>query len=124
EWCGGGMASTAEDLARWAKALYEGRAFDPSLLPQVLNGVPAKLGPGTKYGLGVIIQPTRLGKSYGHRGFFPGYITEMMYFPDHKFAIAVQVNTSVPHATAKPLASFITDLAEIVMSGSAKSEIR
>jgi D-alanyl-D-alanine carboxypeptidase len=115
EWCGGGMASTTEDLARWAKALYEGRAFDRSLLREMLDGVPAKLGPETKYGLGVIIRPTALGISYGHSGFFPGYITEMIYFPEHKFAVAVQVNTSVPRATGKPLSRFIGDLAAIIV---------
>jgi D-alanyl-D-alanine carboxypeptidase len=114
EWCGGGMASTTEDLARWAKALYEGRAFDPSLLRQMLDGVPAKLGPEAKYGLGVIIRPTALGISYGHSGFFPGYITEMIYFPEHKFAVAVQVNTSAPRATGKPLSRFISELAAII----------
>jgi D-alanyl-D-alanine carboxypeptidase len=115
EWCGGGMASTTEDLARWAKALYEGRAFDRSLLGEMLDGVPAKLGPEAKYGLGVIIRPTALGISYGHSGFFPGYITEMIYFPEHKFAVAVQVNTSVPRATGKPLSRFIGDLAAIIV---------
>jgi len=114
EWCGGGMASTTEDLARWAKALYEGRAFDPSLLRQMLDGVPAKLGPEAKYGLGVIIRPTASGITYGHSGFFPGYITEMIYFPEHKFAVAVQVNTSAPRATGKPLSRFINDLAAII----------
>ena len=94
EWTGGGIASTSEDLARWAKALYEGRAFDPSLLPQAVDGVPSRLGPNTRYGLGVMIRTTPLGTSYGHSGFFPGYLTEMMYFPDTKVAIAVQVNSS------------------------------
>ena len=94
------MASTAADLAKWAKTLYEGKAFDPSLLPQMLDGVPAKLGPNTKYGLGVIIRQTPLGASYGHSGFFPGYLTDMMYFPDSKITIAVQVNTSVTQASA------------------------
>ena len=115
EWCGGGMASTSEDLARWAKAMYEGRAFDRSMLPQMFEGVPARLGPEAKYGLGVIIRPTAHGLSYGHSGFFPGYITEMMYFPDHKLAVAVQVNTSVPRATVKPLTAFIADFVEIVL---------
>ena len=94
EWTGGGIASTPEDLARWGKALYEGRAFDPSLLPQALDGVPARLGPNVRYGLGVMLRPTALGATYGHSGFFPGYLTEMMYFPDMKTAIAVQVNSS------------------------------
>jgi D-alanyl-D-alanine carboxypeptidase len=115
EWCGGGFASTTEDLAKWAMALYQGRAFDPSLMPEFLRGVPAKLGPEAKYGLGVIIKPSRFGVTYGHSGFFPGYITEMAFFPDHKIAIAVQVNTSTPRAAGRPLARVIADLAEVVI---------
>ncbi len=114
EWTGGGIASTAEDLARWAKALYEGRAFDPSLLPEMLDAVPAKLGPNTKYGLGVIVRQTPLGPGCGHSGFFPGYLTEMMYFPETRIAVAVQVNTSVPRAVGRPLIQIVYDLAQIV----------
>lgn len=116
EWTGGGMASTAEDLARWASLLYEGKVFERALLAKMIEGVPARLGPEAKYGLGVIIRPTALGVTYGHSGFFPGYITEMLYFPDAKLAIAMQVNTSVPRSTGKPLARFITELAEIVIN--------
>jgi D-alanyl-D-alanine carboxypeptidase len=62
EWAGGGYATTAEDLARWAKALYEGGAFDASLMPEVLDGVEAPgLGRGVRYGLGVIVRDTPLG---------------------------------------------------------------
>jgi D-alanyl-D-alanine carboxypeptidase len=89
EWTGGGVASTSEDLARWAKDLYEGRAFDESMLEMLLDGVPARLGRGTEYGLGVIIRPTPLGTSWGHSGFFPGYLTEVAYFPEHRLAVAV-----------------------------------
>lgn len=116
EWTGGGIASTTADLARWAKILYEGKAFEPALLSRMLEGVPARLGGEAQYGLGVIIRPTALGIAYGHSGFFPGYITEVMYFPEAKAAIAVQVNTSVPRATVKPLGRFITELAEIIVN--------
>ena len=116
EWTGGGWATTSEDLARWAKMMYEGKAFDPSLLPVMLDGVPAKLGRDTKYGLGVIIRPTQAGTSYGHSGFFPGYMTDMMYFPDHKIAVAVQVNTSVPQDLGKPLGRVAVEIAQVVMS--------
>ncbi len=81
EWTGGGLATTALDLARWAKLLYEGKVVDPSLMDDLLDGVPAKLGPETKYGLAVIIRPTAHGITYGHSGFMPGYQTDMMYFP-------------------------------------------
>ncbi|HKO99154.1 MAG TPA: serine hydrolase domain-containing protein [Pyrinomonadaceae bacterium] len=114
EWTGGGIASTASDLARWARLLYEGKAFEKSLLDRMLEGVPAKLGPEAKYGLGVIIRPTPLGISFGHSGFFPGYITEAMYFPQIKTAVAVQVNTSVPRATPKSLRAFIVELAQVI----------
>jgi D-alanyl-D-alanine carboxypeptidase len=95
EWTGGGIYSTTEDLARWGKMLYESKAFDSSMLKLMLdNAVPAKLGKDVKYGLGVIIRQTPLGVAYGHSGFFPGYLTEMLYFPAYKICVAVQINSS------------------------------
>ena len=114
EWTGGGWASTGEDLARWAKLMYEGKAFDASLVPVMLEGVPSKLGRDVKYGLGVIIRPTQAGTAYGHSGFFPGYMTDMMYFPEQKIAIAVQVNTSVPQDLGKPLGRVLVEAAALI----------
>ena len=102
EWAGGGYAMTSAELARWAKALYEGRAFDAALLPRMLDGVPAPgLGRNVRYGLGVILTTTDLGPGWGHSGFFPGYLTEMRYYPDHRFAVALQFNTSVGRAIGR-----------------------
>ena len=116
EWTGGGVASTSEDLARWAKGLYEGRAFDESMLEMLLDGVPARLGRGTEYGLGVIIRPTPLGASWGHSGFFPGYLTEVAYFPEHRLAVAVQMNSSdMGHIRLRPW-QILVQLAETVIS--------
>ena len=115
EWTGGGYASTAHDLARWAKMIYEGKAFSPDLLPQVLEGVPAAmLGRETRYGLGAIIRKTQAGTSYGHSGFFPGYMTDMMYFPEHRVAVAVQVNTSVGRSLGKPLSRVLVEVMEVI----------
>ena len=96
EWTGGGIYSTSRDLAKWGKMLYEGKVFDPEMLTVMENGVEAKmLGPNTYYGLGVIIrQSQKYGAIYGHSGFFPGYMTEMCYFPKYHMAFAVQTNTS------------------------------
>jgi D-alanyl-D-alanine carboxypeptidase len=116
EWTGGGFASTSHDLARWAKMIYEGKAYSADLLPQVLDGVPAPmLGRESKYGLGVIIRKLPTGEtSYGHSGFFPGYLTDVMYFPDSKIAIAVQVNTSVGRSLGKPLSRILLEMMEAV----------
>ena len=123
EWTGGGYASTSQDLARWAKLMYEGKAYDPALLPQVLDGVAAPmLGKETKYGLGVIIRQTQAGRSYGHSGFFPGYLTDMMYFPDERIAIAVQVNTSVGKDLGKPLGRVLVEMFQIVSPKTASTQ--
>ena len=48
EWAGGGLATTPEDLARWAKALYEGGAFKKkATLEAMLTGVDST-GDGDK----------------------------------------------------------------------------
>ena len=114
EWAGGGFATTAAELARWAKLLYEGHVLDSAGTALMLQGVPARLGPNTQYGLGVIIRPTAHGITYGHSGFFPGWQTDMMYFPALRTAIAVQVNTSAPRTTGRPLSGFLTELATVV----------
>jgi hypothetical protein len=44
----------------------------------------------------------------------PGYQTDVMYFPEMKLAIAVQVNSSAPRSIDRPLRSFITEFAQIV----------
>src|SRR5690606_7074584 len=89
--------------------------FDTSLMPQVLTGVEARpLGRGARYGLGVIIRDTPLGIAYGHSGFFPGYLTEMRYFPDLGISVAVQVNTSDGRAIGRPVGAIVQQLADRV----------
>ena len=116
EWAGGGFASTGEDLARWAKALYEGRLHDSATVARMTEGVPARLGPDVRYGLGVIVRPTRLGTSWGHSGFFPGYQTDVMYWPALKLAVAIQINTSAPRTLGRPMAQMLVELAEVAAS--------
>ena len=117
EWTGGGLASTTLDLARWGKLLYEGRAFDRTLLPTMLDAVPARLGPDVRYGLAVMIRPTPFGTAWGHGGFFPGYLTELMYFPERQVSIALQVNTSAGGVLGKAPARLLLDLAAVVFGG-------
>ncbi len=94
EWCGGGLITTSLDMARWAKLLYEGRVFAENLLEEMLKpvdfrtGLPAEQG----YGLGAMIFNRPFGLIYGHGGFFPGYETQMSYFPKWKIAVTLQVN--------------------------------
>lgn len=120
EWTGGGFASTAEDLARWAKALYEGRVLNPETLQQMLTGIETGQGrgggAGVKYGLACQIRPSDWGESYGHGGWFPGYLSEMEYFPQKKTAIAVQFNTDARRQIKLGLRTYIAEVAKIILS--------
>jgi D-alanyl-D-alanine carboxypeptidase len=120
EWTGGGIYSTTADLAKWCKLLYEGKAFDSTLLPLMLDTVAAEeLGPHTGYGMGVIVHASqRLGTFYGHSGFFPGYLAEMYYFPKYKTAIALQTNSSDFKTLKIYDLKILVEIARLIFSGS------
>lgn len=116
KWGGGGFASTTRDLARWTQDIHIGRAFDPDLLDDVYDGVPAPLGPNAAYGLATILMglPTS-GTAFGHSGFMPGYRTEAFYFPDFGFALALQINSTERGLWQGPLLLLFDDIAHVVV---------
>ena len=114
EWTGGGYATSARDLARWGHELYAGKAISQKMRDlMIASAVPARLGPETRYGLGVIVRPTTpAGPAWGHSGFFPGYQTELIHFTESGLTMAVQINSSAPRpqGTRAPL-RFLYDAA-------------
>ena len=87
----GGFVATPRDLVRWAQALFEGRAL-PSGGVQEMTRDSVATGDGRRYGLGLYRCETPLGRAWGHGGYFPGYRSEVLYFPSARIAVAVQVN--------------------------------
>lgn len=86
EWCGGGYVTSAPDLARWARLYGRDDA-------RTRDAVPARaLGPGTRYGLGVMLRDTELGPTRGHDGVFLGYGATMLWFERHDLGVAVLAN--------------------------------
>ncbi|UCF37623.1 MAG: beta-lactamase family protein, partial [Acidobacteriota bacterium] len=85
-----GLFMTAEGLARWTHALFNGRVIGPESLEQ-MKGVGSVDG----YGLGL----GRLGQgivgwlsAYGHGGGNIGSSSYMAYLPDQGISLAVMVN--------------------------------
>jgi CubicO group peptidase (beta-lactamase class C family) len=80
--------------------IESGRLDLDAPVSKYLGDVPARLGPQTSYGLGVIVRPTTpVGQVWGHSGFFPGYQSELVYAVDKGITVAVQINSSAPRST-------------------------
>ncbi|MCA8954775.1 MAG: beta-lactamase family protein [Planctomycetes bacterium] len=114
EWCGGGLACTTADLARWARIYGRADHWPKALRAEVFRGVAAELGPEAKYGLGVIVRPTRHGIALGHSGFMPGYVSEMRYYPELDLAVAIQCNTDRRKQLGMPLSRYLDDIVDSV----------
>ncbi len=94
-WTAGAMVSTAEDLVKWAQALFQGGVLSQTTLDQMLAfhspcpGEPLLSG----YGLGVcqfFIEGTEM---WGHAGNIPGYLAIVVYSPDCGAIISVLINS-------------------------------
>jgi D-alanyl-D-alanine carboxypeptidase len=110
EWTGGGLVSNPQDLVRWAKALYEGRALPKPYLAELLTTDPKDKDKSSKYGLGVYVTKSALGDSYGHGGWSVGYLSHVDYYPAQRVAVAVQTNTDVRDDMLGDLMSMIKDV--------------
>jgi D-alanyl-D-alanine carboxypeptidase len=94
---GGGFASNSHDLATLVYNLLYGKLLQPASLQQMKTPVPAKgLGPNNYYGLGLQIIINGSDSSFGHSGWFPGYVSDAELFTATGFTIAVQINTDFP----------------------------
>ncbi len=89
----GALVTTADDLSRWAAALYGGRVLSPSALSSMLDfGLTRGLHPRWPYGLGVQRVTLDGQVAIGHSGLLSGFHAAMRYFPASGTTIVVLVN--------------------------------
>jgi D-alanyl-D-alanine carboxypeptidase len=75
-WTAGAIVSTADDVARFYRALLGGRLLRPDLLQAMKTTVHMGDAPrGYGYGFGIFAQPMGCGTSLGHTGGTPGYVS-------------------------------------------------
>lgn len=93
---GGGYAATARDAARWGAQYFSGAFFGAPMLAEATDGIVARqLGPGTHYGLGMILRDSSAaGPVRYHSGFFPGYQAEVRHYPTTGVTVALLINSS------------------------------
>jgi D-alanyl-D-alanine carboxypeptidase len=95
EFTGGGIACTASDLAKWGRIYYSGNPFSEKSFKMLKtdSGFKTSLPDDAGYGFACFIWSGNNHVSYGHTGFFPGYVTIVEYIPELDMSIAMQWNT-------------------------------
>ncbi len=93
EWAGGGYITNPRDLATWIRRLVSGDALDKATRERMQLAVPSRTGRNHEYAFGLMIRPSEVGKSYGHGGWYPGYVTDVQHFPDLGVTVCVMTNT-------------------------------
>ena len=119
KWAGGGVLSTAGDLARFHIALDEGKLLKPETLRQMYT--PAQLTDGTKtnYGLGWMVSTDQKGRTWiAHSGGATGGSTYLLRNPEAKVAVVVLCNVQ----NAGNLRQLAMDIAEIALASRAPTE--
>jgi D-alanyl-D-alanine carboxypeptidase len=89
--------SGLQDLTCVLRALLSGRLLPPRLLAEMLTAVPVR--PGSlpvplydRYGLGLVVLQTPVGRLVGHPGGLPGFSTIVLNTPDGRQQIGIMVN--------------------------------
>jgi len=98
-WAAGAIVSTADDLARFYRALLQGRLLPPEQLREMESTVPMGI-PSNAYGLGlwrtgtmaVSNTPFACGAAWGHNGDWIGYNTNAFNSKDGTRQFVLFVN--------------------------------
>jgi len=118
KWAGGGVISTAGDLARFHIALDEGRLLKPETLREMYT--PARLADGsaTTYGLGWQVTTDDKGRTWiAHSGGATGGTTYLLRNPAAKVAVAILCNIE----GAGNLRTLAMDIAELALAARPQS---
>lgn len=106
---GGGVVSTAADMAVWAQALAAGRVLPRAVLEQAWTPEPLLGGSTSAYGLGWGIANVNGHRVVGHSGaHVTGFSSNLSHFPDDGLTVVVLTNGG--HANAQRLARNVAGL--------------
>ena len=93
KWAGGGILSTAEDLARFHIALNEGKLLKAAALKEMYTPYRLASGTDTEYGLGWNVARDDRGRTWiAHAGGATGGTTYLLRDPARKVAVAILCN--------------------------------
>jgi CubicO group peptidase (beta-lactamase class C family) len=95
EFAAGGLYSTAEDMAVWAKGLLDGRVVSPAMLEKAWAPVALNDGRAGAYGYGFMLIPYRGLREAGHGGDISGFNSYVALYPAESLAVIVLSNVGM-----------------------------
>jgi len=93
-YAGGGLASSANDLALWYRALLDGTFINQNSYRQMITPYTLNDGSRSNYGYGLNNITLHNRSALIHQGALPGYKTSAVYFPTEGLYAAVLSNLS------------------------------
>ena len=93
-WAAGGMLSTPEDIAQWAKILFTEDMLQKETRERMLTFLPINGTATTWTGYGLGVQEYEIAETtfWGHSGSTRGATSLMVYAPEHNISIALAAN--------------------------------
>ncbi len=88
----GGLLSTVEDLALWDRNFYDKRVGGSALIEQLHQRGRLNNGEELEYAFGLVIREYRGLPIVEHGGYYLGYRTQLMRFPEQRFSVACLCN--------------------------------
>jgi hypothetical protein len=117
DFAGGGLYSTAEDMARWVRALQEGRIVSLATLEKAWTPVTLESGRRGPYGYGFMLVPFRGLREIGHGGDISGFHSYVALYPAEKLAVVVLPNVGMRPPGPVPEAGAIAHQVVEVLAG-------
>ncbi|KKO47343.1 hypothetical protein WG68_01540 [Arsukibacterium ikkense] len=93
-YAGGGLASSANDLALWYRALLDGTFISQDSYRQMITPFSLNDGSSSNYGYGLNNIRLHNRSAVIHQGSLPGYKASAVYFPDEGIYATVLSNLS------------------------------
>jgi len=101
----GGLAMTAEDVARWDLALIGRTLLTPSAQRALETDTRLNNGVATRYGLGLVVRMSGDRRVLAHDGGVPGFSSSNLILPEERMAIVVLMNADfgdvAPHLASR-----------------------
>jgi serine beta-lactamase-like protein LACTB, mitochondrial len=111
-WASAGFLSTAEDLARFARGVLDGRLLGPRTVELLFVPMRTREGAAVPYGLGWELGSYCGQRVVGHGGSHVGATAQLLVLPEQRIAVALLAN-----ANSRGLREAAARAAKLVLSG-------